>query len=359
MSFFPVPYVSDVDLQLPLEFDAPRIDGAVIYRALQEIARSAFGRALKDDYPIAFRAFLREQSIGRLYLQCTENIAVGAAVNIFTSGGVAKIQNASSADATKPAHGFMTSDVARVTDDYCEVTPWTGLNLLLTGLTKGASYYLSDTPGEIDSTPGTVTQFMGIALETTCLMFNICCMETGGGGGGGTEQIINITTDSLVLSDADHSITYVVTNSAGNFDISFVSGSDPANPFRVRIILCLPAHDLRVTFPTGTLQFFDASTTTGSPSTQTVTLISGFTSLIVSVFQQGGTTIHAIQETASNDMAQQAYLALCLSTGQIRIIGGANTASAGAGAAPPATVDGYLKMTISDGSLKKIPYYDN
>lgn len=184
-SQYPIDYTSDVDLQLPL---VPSIDTAInqkmIYDALREIARSSYGRVLKPDYSIAASSFLREQAIGRVYLQATESMTKGDFVNIFISGGVAKIQKADAAG-SKAAHGWVSSDISFVTNDYVEVTPWMGLNLQKTGLTAGASYYLG-AAGAISTSPGTFSQFLGIALSTTILLVSICCPGTStitGGGG--------------------------------------------------------------------------------------------------------------------------------------------------------------------------------
>lgn len=121
------------------------------------------------------------QNSHRAYLQATEVIATGAVVNIFTSGGVAKIRNASASSfgGVKPAHGVSNSGALAI-GDYGEVFVFEGLSTLYSGLTPGQSYYLSLTPGLIQNVPvvtaGNLEQFIGIAMDANTLLFN-CAMN--------------------------------------------------------------------------------------------------------------------------------------------------------------------------------------
>jgi len=40
-------------------------------------------------------------------------------------------------------------------------------------LTEGSSYYVSNTPGEISTTPGTVTKKVGVALSPSVLIIDL------------------------------------------------------------------------------------------------------------------------------------------------------------------------------------------
>lgn len=121
------------------------------------------------------------QNSHRLYIQATEAIAVGAVVNIFNSGGAAKIRNASASSfgTVKPAHGISNSP-ALALGEYGEIFVFEGLSTLYSGLTPGQSYYLSLTPGLIQNVPvvtaGNLEQFLGIALDANTFLFS-CAMN--------------------------------------------------------------------------------------------------------------------------------------------------------------------------------------
>lgn len=99
-----------------------------------------------------------------------EALAAGAFVYLRSDG---KVANASGVAGGNQAVGFVleasaANDPARV---YFE-----GRNTVLTGLTPGARVYLSDSaPGGTTHTPvagaGKVHQFLGCAVEATCLAF--------------------------------------------------------------------------------------------------------------------------------------------------------------------------------------------
>ena len=102
----------------------------------------------------------------------TENLAAGDFVNIYNSSGTMSCRKA---DANgKPVHGFVT---ASVTSGQNASVIRRGTNSQLSGLTLGASYYLSgSTPGAITTTvpttSGHLVQFIGVAHSATALSFD-------------------------------------------------------------------------------------------------------------------------------------------------------------------------------------------
>ena len=101
-------------------------------------------------------------------LLASETITPGDYVNIFSGG----VRRASSTDLTKQAHGF-------VTGSYVATNPvvvfYSGLNTDLTGLTAGATYFLSAS-GTENTAPPTATaqlsQQIGVAISTTTILVN-------------------------------------------------------------------------------------------------------------------------------------------------------------------------------------------
>lgn len=112
----------------------------------------------------------------RVYLQATEIITAGAMVNVFNSGGVAKVRNANALNNTKPCHGFCNVAAGAANGDFLEVIMFKGLCTLFAGLTPGQEYWLSTTNGLIAAAPavaaGNIEQFLGVALDSSSLFFN-------------------------------------------------------------------------------------------------------------------------------------------------------------------------------------------
>lgn len=98
-------------------------------------------------------------------------LAAGQIVNIFSSGGAAKIQAAGVADDTKPADGFILSGVASaaVGTVYGRGQNITGLS----SLTPGAIYWLAASGGITETIPTSGwRQIVGKALSATVLRFD-------------------------------------------------------------------------------------------------------------------------------------------------------------------------------------------
>ncbi len=102
----------------------------------------------------------------------SESLPAGALVSLWDDAGTLKARRANATDNTKPAVGF-------VTDPYSPGASATvyfvGVNRDLSGLTLGADYYLSTTPGAVTTTPpsasGNLVQRVGQALSPTALAF--------------------------------------------------------------------------------------------------------------------------------------------------------------------------------------------
>lgn len=106
-------------------------------------------------------------------LLASTNLLAGQVVNVFNSGGSAKMQKADATDETKPASGFVLAPVMSGASGvfYGGGQIITGLS----GLTPGSVYYLDTTAGGLTDTPpstsGNIIQEVGYALNATVLAF--------------------------------------------------------------------------------------------------------------------------------------------------------------------------------------------
>lgn len=116
------------------------------------------------------------QNMGRVYLQATETILTGAMVNVFLSGGVAKVQNANATTGAKPCHGYCNVSGGGIVGDFLEIIMFKGLCTLFSALTPGTEYYLSTVAGGIQTVKpvaaGNIEQFLGVALDANSFFFN-------------------------------------------------------------------------------------------------------------------------------------------------------------------------------------------
>lgn len=111
------------------------------------------------------------QNTSKLYLPASETINPGYMVNIWDDAGTAKVRLARADDINKMCRGFASITSIKNAGDYVEVTLFGG-DFYITGLVAGTLYYLSDTPGSLSTSAGTITQEIGWAVSTTCLFFN-------------------------------------------------------------------------------------------------------------------------------------------------------------------------------------------
>jgi hypothetical protein len=97
-----------------------------------------------------------------------ENLTQGDAVYIKSSDGkVYKTDTTSFGEASENFIGFSTATVLAGANVTIAVGPL--VDGLLAGLTPGAIYYLTNTPGAIATTPGTLVRAIGIAVTATAL----------------------------------------------------------------------------------------------------------------------------------------------------------------------------------------------
>lgn len=112
----------------------------------------------------------------RTYLQAAEAISTAAMVNVFNSGGTAKVQLATATGLLKPCHGYCNVAGGGALGDFLEIIMFKGLCTLFSGLTPGQEYYLSTVAGSIQAAPvvsaGNTEQFLGVALDANSLFFN-------------------------------------------------------------------------------------------------------------------------------------------------------------------------------------------
>lgn len=107
-------------------------------------------------------------------IQASEALTAGQVCNIFTSTGAVRVRKANATDTTKPASAFVTATTA--SGALAPVSFVGAVIEGLSGLTPGATYFLSTTGGAITATPpsadGNGVQEVGIALSATTLLFH-------------------------------------------------------------------------------------------------------------------------------------------------------------------------------------------
>jgi hypothetical protein len=111
----------------------------------------------------------------RFVAKALEAITAGQYVSVVLDAGLCKVQKANAANNTKIAVGYSLNTIA-AGDWGIFIT--TGNNNLLTGLTVGSYYYLSDSSGgDVTTTKpvgvGKTNQCLGFALTSTELISNI------------------------------------------------------------------------------------------------------------------------------------------------------------------------------------------
>lgn len=105
----------------------------------------------------------------------SEAISAGQYVALYNNAGEATVRKANATDNTKVAIAFATTDVASGVHGVFRIV---GNNNLLSGLTPGSMYYLSDATsgGVTDTKPvgvGKIVQPIGQAISSTELITNI------------------------------------------------------------------------------------------------------------------------------------------------------------------------------------------
>lgn len=104
----------------------------------------------------------------------SEALTAGNKINLWNDGGTLKMRKADAATG-KRVDGFVLEAVSSGANGVCY---FTGINNQLSGLTIGATYWLSDTtPGAITNTAivpadGKISQKVGVALSATELLYD-------------------------------------------------------------------------------------------------------------------------------------------------------------------------------------------
>lgn len=102
-----------------------------------------------------------------------ESLAAHDVVNLYNNAGTINVRKADATAEGKEANGFVTAAYAL----GASATVYTEGNILsgMSGLTPGARYYLSTTPGQVTAVPvsaaGNVDQCVGVAASDTTLVF--------------------------------------------------------------------------------------------------------------------------------------------------------------------------------------------
>lgn len=149
--------------------DAQKVRNAMkVLQAALDLYTGALGEPQTNWPTVSPAAWNRLARLTRTYGQATEAIAVGAAVNFYNNAGALGVRNASASAAGKQCHAYASAAVA--SGAYGEFIQQ-GACLLLTGLTIGATYYLSNTAGAFSTTTGVISQKVGYALNSTTLIF--------------------------------------------------------------------------------------------------------------------------------------------------------------------------------------------
>jgi hypothetical protein len=112
-------------------------------------------------------------NLNRFYVTASEDLEYGVAISLTQEDPVrAKLATAGGV----PAHGFCTTPGGIVNGAVGEVQLHSGV-VNISGLLPGASYFLSTTTGLVSPTPpaspGLISQFLGVAINSTTLFFFI------------------------------------------------------------------------------------------------------------------------------------------------------------------------------------------
>lgn len=112
-----------------------------------------------------------DRRIGAVFVTYSEAVTYGQGVSLYNDAGTLKARLSNLTTSAKPVRGFC-SEVAGVASGATGLVLLTGKIVGMTGLTPGALYYGSNTPGAYSTSAGTVPQVVGYALSTTELYIN-------------------------------------------------------------------------------------------------------------------------------------------------------------------------------------------
>lgn len=158
--------------------DFLKLVGGVLSEALAIVTTAGAGDAgkiVKTDAAGKLDASLMPDGIAaeQRDLVASEALSAGDLVNVWDDAGTAKMRKADADTISKKAHGFVKDAVSSGATGkiYPEENVITGLS----GLTIGATYFLSQTAGGVTTTAPTganvISQSVGYALSATELLF--------------------------------------------------------------------------------------------------------------------------------------------------------------------------------------------
>jgi hypothetical protein len=180
-------YNSPLDFRIaqsPPDNIPPEVRGVLleIYAGMQQVIK-----ALVDECGIAQQNFslwpelsgssstIKASNMRRLYVQASEDIALGAMVNLHNVAGNLRARNANATNNTKPSDGFCNTVGGIIAGEVGEIILACGVATVL-GLTVGSRYFLSTSNGLVTATApvaaGNIEQYIGVALSTTQLFVN-------------------------------------------------------------------------------------------------------------------------------------------------------------------------------------------
>ena len=153
---------------------------------------------------------------------CAVGVIPGDAVYVSAANTVAKAS--AIGPSTLPAIGIVLS---KPTTTTCKLITDGSIDGY-TGLTPGATYYVSDTPGQISTTPGTNEQEVGVAYNTTTLIIEMQEIE----------KVTSVTIENegtTILSSSDTIMNFkgtgVGVTPAGPNEVDITIGGTGASDF--------------------------------------------------------------------------------------------------------------------------------
>lgn len=182
-STFNLPFTLGVPDTPSLDFQDPRVRALAeeLYNAFQQLQLAlhnylGVGQQLQTLWSsLSHISTLHQASQFRIYKEATEDIIYGAAINLFSSGGVIKMRNANATNNTKPCHGFCMVAGGVTSGNFGEAILFCGLLTGFAGLTVGSRYFLSTSNGLLTAVApvaaGNIEQALGIALDSGTLLY--------------------------------------------------------------------------------------------------------------------------------------------------------------------------------------------
>jgi hypothetical protein len=198
-------YKSTINTGLPNIADPPDplffAEFTRVYNAIRNLTLAIdlyTGTMAPDPTTTPANSVLVQNSL-RVFSTFNEDVAYGQMVNLYDSGGgVLAARLASAAVAGLVCRGWCAEAGGVLTGATGQIKLG-GICTAISGLVPGDTYYLSNTPGGIAATAGTVGQIVGFALGTTTL-FTWPGLYQGSGGGGGS-GLTSVSTDTTLTGN--------------------------------------------------------------------------------------------------------------------------------------------------------------